>query len=337
MRAPFVGSCVRPRDDEPVVHPRWRGVDRIWPQNRRMELKWLEDFLSLARTKSFSRSAEERHVTQSAFSRRIQSLEQWLGAPLIDRATFPSRLTREGEAFRDTAEQFVRELMRAREQARTTRRRAENTIVFSATHSIALSFFPDWLARMAREVGPIDAQMVADNMHNCVQNLTEGVCDFLICFSHADFPLLIDADRFPSRHLADDRLIPVSAPGDDGRERYALPGTAKQPLPYLGYSSDSFFGRTVDELLARPERHCHFVRRYQDALAGALAAMARAGHGVAWVPASLAADDLASGRLRRAGAGEWDIPFGISIYRSQERSRPRVDALWVRLAAHEPR
>ena len=31
-----------------------------------MELKWLEDFVSLANTGNFSRSAEERNVTQPA-------------------------------------------------------------------------------------------------------------------------------------------------------------------------------------------------------------------------------------------------------------------------------
>jgi len=50
-----------------------------------MDTKWLEDFISLAETGSFSRSAEMRHVTQPAFSRRIQSLESWLGTDLIDR------------------------------------------------------------------------------------------------------------------------------------------------------------------------------------------------------------------------------------------------------------
>ncbi len=39
-----------------------------------METKWLEDFVSLAETRSFSRSAQLRHVTQPAFSRRIQAL-----------------------------------------------------------------------------------------------------------------------------------------------------------------------------------------------------------------------------------------------------------------------
>ena len=52
-----------------------------------MELKWLEDFLSLAETRSFSRSAEQRRVTQPAFSRRIRSLEIWLGTVLLDRST----------------------------------------------------------------------------------------------------------------------------------------------------------------------------------------------------------------------------------------------------------
>lgn len=296
-----------------------------------MELKWLEDFLSLARTQSFSRSADERCVTQSALSRRIQALERWVGAPLVDRSSYPSRLTKEGEAFRDVAENAVRDLLRARDDARTTRRRAENTILFTATHSIALSFFPGWLRSVEARMGPVDAQMVADNMHDCVQNLTEGVCDFLICFAHRDHPLLIDADRFPSRRLAQDRLVPVSAPADDGRARYELPGRPDEPLPYLGYAADSFLGRVVDDLLARPDQRCHLVRRYQDSLAGALTAMALAGHGVAWVPASLAAQDLASGRLRLAGAGRWEVPLGIAIYRSAERSRPRVDALWAQL------
>ena len=73
-----------------------------------MEVKWLEDFLSLAATRSFSRSAEARRVTQSAFSRRIRSLEVWLGTELLDRSTYPITLTADGRIFRETAEEVVR-------------------------------------------------------------------------------------------------------------------------------------------------------------------------------------------------------------------------------------
>jgi hypothetical protein len=56
-----------------------------------MDTKWLEDFVSLAETGSFSRTAQLRHVTQPAFSRRIQSLEAWAGADLVDRSSYPTR------------------------------------------------------------------------------------------------------------------------------------------------------------------------------------------------------------------------------------------------------
>ena len=69
-----------------------------------MELKWLEDFVSLANSHSFSKSAEERGVTQPAFCRRIRALESWLGTSLVDRSTYPTTLTRPGLAFRETAE-----------------------------------------------------------------------------------------------------------------------------------------------------------------------------------------------------------------------------------------
>ena len=64
-----------------------------------MDTKWLEDFVSLVETGSFSRSAQQRHVTQPAFSRRIQALEAWAGTDLVDRSSYPTRLTPAGETF----------------------------------------------------------------------------------------------------------------------------------------------------------------------------------------------------------------------------------------------
>ena len=61
-----------------------------------MHIKWLDDFVSLAKTRSFTRAAEERQVTLPAFGRRIKSLESWVGVPLVNRGTYPATLTEEG-------------------------------------------------------------------------------------------------------------------------------------------------------------------------------------------------------------------------------------------------
>src|SRR5207244_10881251 len=89
----FLAAILRGVDLKPVI--RSNAVDLIW----------LEDFLSLASTHSFSKSAAQRHVTQSAFSRRIQGLEMWIGTPLVDRSTYPTSLTPAGRQFRAVAEE----------------------------------------------------------------------------------------------------------------------------------------------------------------------------------------------------------------------------------------
>ena len=51
-----------------------------------LNLSWLDDFMALAASGNFSRAAEERHMTQPAFSRRVRALEEWLGVDLFDRS-----------------------------------------------------------------------------------------------------------------------------------------------------------------------------------------------------------------------------------------------------------
>ena len=90
-----------------------------------MELKWLEDFLSLANTRNFSKSAEQRNVTQPAFSRRIRALENWLGVSLVDRSTYPTTLTEDRtRPSADTAEQALILLHQARDDFREQEGRA---------------------------------------------------------------------------------------------------------------------------------------------------------------------------------------------------------------------
>ncbi|MFU8778000.1 MAG: helix-turn-helix domain-containing protein, partial [Roseovarius sp.] len=50
-----------------------------------MRLEWLDDILAVADAGSLARAAEIRHVSQSAFTRRLRAIEDTLGVPLFDR------------------------------------------------------------------------------------------------------------------------------------------------------------------------------------------------------------------------------------------------------------
>src|SRR5258708_39948357 len=75
-----------------------------------VDLTWIEDFLTLASTHSFSKAAALRHVTQSALGRRIPALETWVGGPLVDRSTYPTSLTAAGRQLRGVGEEVARML-----------------------------------------------------------------------------------------------------------------------------------------------------------------------------------------------------------------------------------
>ncbi|HBO38210.1 MAG TPA: LysR family transcriptional regulator, partial [Pasteurellaceae bacterium] len=60
---------------------------------------WWRVCLALAEKLIFSKAATARYITQSAFSRRIQSLEEWVGTPLFSRNRRGVQLTPAGEMF----------------------------------------------------------------------------------------------------------------------------------------------------------------------------------------------------------------------------------------------
>ena len=232
-----------------------------------MELEWFEDFLSVARTGNFSRSAEERSMTQSAFSRRIRALELWLGVTLIDRSTYPTRLTSAGQVFRDTAADTLRRLYAVRDELRDASSAPRDFISFSAMHSISVSFFPSWLLRLEHSLGPLDCRVTSDNMHNCVQQLIEGSCDFLLCYAHPAMPIHLEADRYPYRVLGQDRLIPVAAGSGGEAALFRLPGRKDTAIPYLGYAPGSFLCRAVEYILDRNDIRPVLRLCYENALA----------------------------------------------------------------------
>lgn len=279
-----------------------------------MGLRFLEDFLKLAETGNFSRAAEERNVTQPAFSRRIKSLEAYVGVPLVDRRSYPATLTPAGVAFRDAALGIVRELHRARTLARETAGKDRNLTRIAALHSIATSYHPAWYAAITREVGGYTVQMVCDNLHNCIQLFLDGSVHFLVVFSHPAVPVFLAPSSYPFLVVERDRLIPVSAPAKSGAPLYPLPGKPGSPLSYLQYGPNSYLGKVVDELLRSTNNKANLHVIYEDDLTAGLKAMALAGHGLTWLPAKVVAAELAGGRLVQSGDERWVTELEVRAY-----------------------
>lgn len=294
-----------------------------------MDLKWLEDFLSLANTLNFSVSADQRHVTQPTFSRRIRALEQWLGVPIIDRTNYPPSLTPAGHAFYKTAEDTVRQLYLARDEIRADETDHGKKIRFLASHTLSLTVFPRLLQSIESYTGQLKTRMVSGNLHDCVQALVDGGGDFLITYYYPNIAMFLDLAGYPSLDLGEDVLIPVTAPDDNGKTMIQLPGSIDTSIPFLRYSPESFLGKTVEHFLSHLDEPLNLEAVYENALAEALKGMAVAGYGLSWLPQSLISRALATGELVPAGGSFWHVPLTIRLYRCDSEMTPQVKRVWT--------
>ncbi|WP_446655452.1 LysR family transcriptional regulator [Blastomonas sp.] len=290
-----------------------------------MDISLLDDFLTLIDCGNFSRAAEKRDVSQPSFSRRIRTLESWVGADLIDRSTHTVRLTAAGDRFRTTAEETLRRLQLGREGARAAAKASSETLRFASTHVLSLTFFPSWLRTFEMNAERnVTIELIADNMVACERLMIEGRAQFLLCHHHEAADVRLGAD-FRSVALGSDILLPVAAPEVVVEGRMA-------DAPQLAFTSGSGMGRILAAAwsargLLPPPRPA-----FASHLASVLAAMARDGRGVTWSPLSLIEDDLAAGRLVRIGTESDEVPMEIRLWRPKARQSPAAEAFWARLA-----
>lgn len=290
-----------------------------------MEFAWLEDFLALVECGGFSRAAEKRGLSQPSLSRRMRSLEEWVGAVLIDRSTHTLRLTAAGERFQLLAEETLRRLHLGREEVRDTARTASETLRFASTHVLSLTFFAPWLRQLeARQPLSATIELTADNMVACERMMIEGRVQFLLCHHHEAAPTRFGSD-FRSVQLGEDSLIPVMAPGAFAKNDIAA-------APQLSFTAESGMGRILAAAWAGSGRPPPSQPAFASHLASVLTAMARDRRGIAWTARSLVAEDLRNGVLEHAGTAADDVPMEIRLWRPRARQSPAAEALWQRIA-----
>jgi DNA-binding transcriptional LysR family regulator len=294
-----------------------------------MELSWLEDLIALNSSRSFSKAAELRHVTQPTLSRRIQSLEVWLGAPLIDRRVFPIVLTEQGKSFIKSSEEIVQLLYRERDVCRGVTRPVRGTVSFAMVQSIATDFFPAWIKEAESEVGPLKVSVASRSLHDCVQALIVDSCDLMFGYTANGAPHILDASRYQTITVMEDLLVPVCSVDREGAPTYPLPDVLRTSVPYLAYASYASLSGPVLSILEANEHRQMLDQCYESDLASALKSMAISGRGVAWLPHFSVKSEIVEGLLTIAGSMRWAAPIRINAYRAIEARSQDEEALWA--------
>jgi len=122
-------------------------------------LDFLRGFEAAARHLSFTRAAEELFLTQSAVSRQIQALEEFVGVPLFERRHRALVLTEAGQSLLRTVAPMLEQLGEATRRLREMR--TGHVLTVTTTVSFASMWLVPRLSRFRKEHPRVDVRVSA--------------------------------------------------------------------------------------------------------------------------------------------------------------------------------
>jgi DNA-binding transcriptional LysR family regulator len=193
---------------------------------------------------------------------------------------------------------------------------------------------PAWLRGLESRttVGPI--RLVSDVFARCEAMLLQSQAQFVLSHAHPLFSSELQSQHYPFARIGSDVIVPVCAPDATGRPRHQLANASpSSPLPLLSYSPESGIGRILQEIHGAALERCPAHSVFQAHLASVLRTMALDGRGMAWLPQTLIAEDLACGRLMEAAPRDWHIELEIRLYRDRPPLGKAAEDFWAAVCA----
>ena len=145
-----------------------------------MELHQLRYFCAVAETGSFSRAAEQSHVSQPSLSQQILKLEDELGARLFDRLGRSVRLTELGKTFLPRAHAVLRELEAAKGDVVEGKEFIGGPVTVGVIPTVAPYFLPPRLTAFSRKFPQVRVTVVEEITPVLLDRLRAGTIDVAI-------------------------------------------------------------------------------------------------------------------------------------------------------------
>ena len=296
-----------------------------------MRLEWLEDVLAVAETGSFQEAADRRRLTQSAFSRRIQHIEEQIGVELFDRTRKPVQLLPATLDLRDQMAKLATELRQLVTDLRRGNRIASKSIAIASQHALTTSFTPLILKAIHRNQDGPHVRLRSANLDECFAMLLSRQVDIAIVYRLPGEDHPIGQSFVETATVGVDQLVPVFAAASVGLLQENL--TSGQ-LPYVAFPADVFLGRVLNRLILPQVMHpIRPVPKAETALTLAAVELAVVGVAVAWVPMSLARNRIADGTLVDLSS---DLPsywLDVTAVRLFGNPWPTSEQVWTEILA----
>jgi len=244
-----------------------------------MELQQLKYFCAIADTGSFTRAAQQTHVSQPSLSQQIRKLEDELGARLIDRLGRTVQLTELGKSFLPRARAVLRDLEAARSDVVERKTSISGPIAVGVIPTIAPYFLPPILATFSRNYPEARVTVVEEITPLLLERIRAGTMDVAI----VALPVPARAHDFQSFPLRVEKLFAVLPKQHSLAKRRAVSLGELQDDPFVLLRDGHCFRETAFAACKRARLSPKIV--FESGQFSSILSMVSAGLGVSIVPA----------------------------------------------------
>ena len=202
-------------------------------------LRQLEVFRAVARARSFTRAAEQLHLSQPVVSRTVRDLERSVGVELFVRTTRSVALTPHGDALLDIADDLLGRVDRAMDRFAAYCRGEYGRVVVATLPSIAAGMLPPVLVGFVAEHPDTQIEILDVNAAEAALAVQSGEADLAIASPVTNAALVCEL-------LLRDRFVAVLPDAHPLAARRSLTWRALAGLPFVAMTRGSSVRELTD-------------------------------------------------------------------------------------------
>jgi DNA-binding transcriptional LysR family regulator len=291
-----------------------------------MDFDQLETFLEVARLSSFSRAAERRFRTQPAISSQIRSLEDEVGAKLLDRSGGKVAMTAAGKVFQKYAEDSIEQRRIMMVTLAEMERVPRGEIVVSANEGTCLHILPEVFAEFKRQYPNVAVGVKRLEHAKILEAIIDNSCDFGIV------SLPVPDKRLTIVPIHREELIVITPPHHPlaKRAKATVAEVLEYPLllPKVGRTRDAletlFHERRLKPIISMELDSSELLKRF-----------VAADVGIGFIPRSHVAEDLQAKALAALTLADAGIQRDLALVFRKDKALSRAALAFIDIAVKQ--
>jgi DNA-binding transcriptional LysR family regulator len=205
---------------------------------------YLNTFLTVARTHSFSVAAKELKTSQGTVSHHIAALEKYFEAELFKRSTNGVDLTDEGETLKETAKSILQQTEEAKAKISSAKHKLAGTIRIAASTIPEEHIIPSLIAEFQRKYPDVKFKIKAEDSLNSLISLQNGNADFAAVGTTIGYE-----EKFDYLQIGEEQLVLITACNHKLAKRKTVRLSEIARFPFINREETSGTRKEIEKLL----------------------------------------------------------------------------------------